>query len=358
MNIAAIIPSLNPDERFLAVARELSSAGFSKIILVDDGSRPDCRHWFDEAERLPGCVLLTHTVNLGKGRALKTAFNYFLQSCPGDIGVITVDGDGQHRINDILACAAALENSPGELILGARDFKSAGVPAKSLLGNRITAGVFRYLCGIAASDTQTGLRGIPADFIAGLMNVAGERFDFETNMLLETRRKGVPIREVSIEAVYINENKSSHFRPFTDSWSIYKLILAFLSVSILSAVIDIGLFALTLSAMGFLAARQRILAATVVSRVLSSLFNYSANRGVVFRDGNGRSGSLPRYYALFFAQMLCSYGGVYLLSRYLHLNEILAKAIIDGILFLFSFKIQQIWVFGAAAKGGNRALEK
>ena len=354
MRIAAIIPSLNPDERFLTVAAALSQAGFEHIILVDDGSRPDCRIWFDRAMELPGCVLLRHPENRGKGRALKTAFEWFLRNCPDDLGVVTVDGDGQHEIGDILNCARELELHPDALVLGARNFKQAGIPARSRFGNRFTSGVFRYLCGITASDTQTGLRGIPAAFAGRLMDVAGERFDFETNMLLETNQAGIRIREVPIRTVYLEENKSSHFRPLLDSWRIYKLIGGYISSAIISAALDLGLFTLARHAVSFLPAHLRILAATVFARIFSSIFNYFANRNLVFRSKKGRGGSITRYYLLFFCQMLCSSGGVYLLSRYLHLHEVFAKVVVDGILFLFSFKIQQSWVFAKADKGGSQ----
>ena len=73
MNVTAVVPSLNPDEKFLRVVEGLVSAGFETILLVDDGSRPDCRIWFERAMKYPQCTLLRHGKNLGKGRALKTA---------------------------------------------------------------------------------------------------------------------------------------------------------------------------------------------------------------------------------------------------------------------------------------------
>ena len=110
MRVTAIVPSLNPDERLPKVIEGLVGAGFGRIIIVDDGSREDRRHFFDEALEIGGerCVFLRHSRNLGKGRALKTAFNWFLNNQDGDVGVVTLDADGQHTPADVLRCAEAL----------------------------------------------------------------------------------------------------------------------------------------------------------------------------------------------------------------------------------------------------------
>ena len=74
-DITVVLPSLNPDEKFLRVVTELADAGFTDILIVNDGSDPDRLVWFEKAAAMPGCTVLTHTVNRGKGRALKTAFD-------------------------------------------------------------------------------------------------------------------------------------------------------------------------------------------------------------------------------------------------------------------------------------------
>ena len=132
MNVTAIVPSLNPDEKFLRVVEGLVAAGFESIILVDDGSRADCRVWFDRAMEHPQCTLLRHGKNLGKGRALKTAFNHFLSLENGHVGVVTLDGDGQHAMPDVVNCAKALEEHPRDLVLGVRVFTGDHVPARPL----------------------------------------------------------------------------------------------------------------------------------------------------------------------------------------------------------------------------------
>lgn len=346
MNVTAVVPSLNPDEKFLRVVEGLVSAGFETILLVDDGSRPDCRVWFERAMEYPQCTLLRHGKNLGKGRALKTAMNHFLSLENGHAGIITLDGDGQHALPDVLRCAEALETHPDSLIIGARVFTGDHVPLRSRFGNHFTSFVFRALCGIPVTDTQTGLRGIPTEYCRYLLDVKGERFEFETNMLLETRRAEVPIHEVPIETVYIEENKSSHFRVIRDSVAIYGLILKFLSSSVLSFLLDWGLFTLLLWLLNgaSLRAETAILLATAGARIVSSLFNYFVNRTVVFRSRDKVATTTVKYYLLCVAQMLLSYAGVYLLSL-TGIPAAVAKLPVDLLLFCLSFRIQRVWVF-------------
>ena len=346
MKVSAIVPSLRPDEKLVGVVRDLAGAGFSRVILVDDGSGPEYADVFARAAALcPGSVVLRHEINRGKGCALKTAFAWFLEHADGDVGVVTVDGDGQHTGEDARRCAEALEEHPDELVLGCRRFDGPDVPARSAAGNRITAACFTFLCGIRVTDTQTGLRAIGADFMKEILDVKGERYEYETNMLLATKAAGVAIREVPIRTVYIEENKSSHFHPLRDSAVIYGQILRFLSASLGSTVLDIALFALLNRLLGGMDAHIRLLLATGLARAASSLCNYFANHRLVFRSRESVGRSAPRYYTLCVAQAAASYGGVYLLSEVLPVPAVPAKIVTDTILFLISFQIQREWVF-------------
>ena len=172
--IPVIIPAYEPDEKMIRLLQTLQEAGIERIVVVDDGSGNEYRNLFEQAKQL-GAIVLTHAVNLGKGRALKTAFNEVLNRYPEAIGAITADSDGQHTPACIQKCMEAMEKEPEKLILGCRNLDQGNVPAKSEWGNKITRQVLKYLCGVAVSDTQTGLRGIPAAFMRHLMNVKGER---------------------------------------------------------------------------------------------------------------------------------------------------------------------------------------
>ena len=125
--VPIIIPSYEPDEKLPGLLRNLRDTGFQNIILVNDGSGEAYAHFFEEAKEVYGCVVLHHAVNQGKGRALKTAFNYCLREFCALPGVITADSDGQHSPECILACADELIAHPDCLILGCRCFEGKDV---------------------------------------------------------------------------------------------------------------------------------------------------------------------------------------------------------------------------------------
>lgn len=349
MKVSVIIPSLNPDDKLVNVVDSLIEYGFDDIVVVNDGSDEAHMGPFRTVEKYEQCVVLTHEVNQGKGRALKTAFEYCIANRDGIDGVVTVDGDNQHKAKDIYNCAVAMEENSDCVVLGVRDFSGIDVPAKSRFGNVLTSLVFRFACGLNISDTQTGLRAIPRQYLELFLETKGERFEYETNMLLELRNSNISFKEVKIETVYIEENASTHFNPIKDSLKIYGVIFKFLFSSIMSSVIDLGAF----TVFSFLLPNSidkamSIFAATVMARIISSLFNYSFNRRAVFDSKSSVKRSFVRYYILCVCQLLVSYALVYGTSHFLLLGDgltVIAKAVIDTILFLISFQIQRRWVF-------------
>ncbi len=356
-HISIILPSLNPDNKMSALVQSLLAHPFLDIILINDGS--DAKHLapFEKAAQHPQCTVLTHEVNRGKGQALKTGFSYVLQHRPNCRGVVTIDGDGQHTVEDIALCAATLLEKKNTVVLGMRDFNAPDVPARSRFGNKLTAVLFRMLFGLSLHDTQTGLRAIPFSLLPALCEVQGQRFEYETNMLLYFKRARIPLFEVPISTVYLEENKTSHFSPIKDSLRIYAVILRFFLSSISASLIDIGLFTVLNLILGsFVARGVRLLCATAIARVTSALFNYTVNHKLVFQSDAPPKKTLLRYGLLCVAQMLVSYGLVFLLSRAFSAVaglDTVIKIVVDTILFFISFRIQQGWVFAQSSSEKN-----
>ena len=211
-----VLPSLNPDDKFDRVLDGLREAGFRHIVIIDDGSDAGHQLHFERAASFPECTLIHHPRNLGKGRALKDGF-------PDAQGAITIDGDGQHLTKDIIACGSRMLEEKDRVVLGCRNFDLPGVPARSVAGNKTTARLFR-LYGIRISDTQTGLRAVPRQYWELFTKIEGERFEYETNMLLQMKRRGIPFSEQEIETVYEDENAGSHYNTLKDSWRIFKIM--------------------------------------------------------------------------------------------------------------------------------------
>ncbi|MDE6662021.1 MAG: bifunctional glycosyltransferase family 2/GtrA family protein [Lachnospiraceae bacterium] len=347
-NMSVILPSYKPDEKLLAVLEGLSGKGFHDVIVVNDGSGSEFDVLFEKAGAFPNVTVLTHPENRGKGCALKTAFSYCMENRPSCTGVITVDGDNQHHPDDIYACCLKLSEIPDQIVLGARNFSADEVPFRSRFGNVMTRSVFRFACGIRITDTQTGLRAIPAQYLPLMLETAGERYEYETNMLLEMKTHDIPFTEVTIRTIYLDDNDSSHFNPLKDSIKIYRTIFAFLASSLMSALLDIALFFLLISILTYFMpdGAWNVVIATAAARVCSSLFNYLLNSKKVFRSKN--KSSLARYYLLCILQFAASAGLVSLASNLCgagNVGKTLIKAIVDTVLFLISYQIQKEWVF-------------
>ncbi len=345
-NIPLIIPSLEPDEKLIRLIRELRQADVQNIVLVDDGSGPAYRPLFDQAETEFGCTVLRHAVNLGKGRALKDAFNACLLRWPDAPGCVTADSDGQHTPACILKLMEALCAHPQSLVLGVRNFSKQEVPLRSSFGNRLTSHVFRFLVGLTISDTQTGLRAIPTGFMKALLSTRGERFEFETNMLIDTKEHQVPILEIPIETVYIEENKTSHFNPLRDSMRIYAVFSKFLFSSLSSSAVDILLFSLFCAVLGkVLPPSLYIVVPTVLARIISAVYNYLLNYRIVFKSREGHGMAAARYFGLAVVQMICSALLVNLCYGLFHQAEVIIKIFVDIGLFFISFQIQREFVY-------------
>jgi len=366
--ISVVLPSLDPDEKLIAVVDGLLAHGFCDIILVNDGSKPENLHYFtDLAAQHPEIHLLHHEVNKGKGAALKNAFRYFLENRPAFYGVVTVDGDNQHHPEDTRACCEHMLET-GHVTLGCRDFTLPHVPSRSRFGNHTTSAIFKIFVGMTISDTQTGLRAIPRRDLEILADIKGERFEYETNMLLAMKDNAIPFDEVKIRTVYIEENKSSHFRVIHDSWRIYKLILAhffrYTISSLTAAVVDTAGFSLLSSILsGVLSGFTLTAAAGVGARAVSSLINFFMNKRLVFQTHVSTGKAMLKYYMLALPQMAAQVlltQGVYSLFRIPDSAtgvRTFVYAVVMTLLFLASYMIQQRWVFAPQNQNSSHEVE-
>ncbi len=351
MIIPIIIPSYEPDERLTELMSTLVTEDVN-VVVVDDGSGENYKEVFDKVKEILGSkgIVLTHNVNKGKGRALKTAFQYVLDNIPDAIGAVTADSDGQHTKECIKAVSESLEEHPDSLILGVRRFDGEDVPWKSRFGNTLTLKVMKIVSGLSVSDTQTGLRGIPRKFMEELLTVDGERFEFETRMLLETVNK-YNIVEVPIETIYDSkENHQTHFDPFLDSIKIYKILfekfIRYVFAALSSFVIDIALFTIFCMLLKGWNPDLYAAAATVLARIISATYNYFVNYVFVFRSNEKKLVSAGKYLVLAAAQMGSSALLVTLaIHIFPHTHETVLKTVVDTILFFVNYQIQKRYVF-------------
>ena len=322
-DIVILIPAYKPEKEIMLEFLEKLKKKFKDIVIVNDGSGNDFDAFFKELENQKFPVLY-HEVNKGKGRAIKTGFDYILKNYSNYIGTITADCDGQHTVEDIEKCAVKLKECPEDLVVGCRDFNDPNVPARSKFGNKLTRNIFKIFIGISITDTQSGLRGFSPKLMELFLNTEGERYEYETNMLIDCKNYDIKIQEVTIETVYLNNNEGSHFNPIKDSLKIYKLFFKYILAAISSFVLDIVLFTIFVN---IIPTEQKI---------------------IVFKKSS--KSSIVKYLILAIIQMLISGYLVTFIESLTKINSTLIKIIVDTIIFIVNFIIQREWVFKTSSK--------
>lgn len=344
MTPVLLIPIYEPSQITVRFMQELERQISVPIVIVDDGSGGAYDSVFqtilDGSDHI---TFLSYPTNQGKGHALKHGMAYICRHFPDCSAIVTADGDGQHGIEDIrrmLTRASVMP--PHTLLLGVRAFDRASTPFKSYWGNTITSLVFLATTGTMLHDTQTGLRGFRRQDCDWMLTVAGDRFEYEMNVLLALKEAGIGIETMPIQTIYIENNGTSHFRPIRDSLRIYGPLLRFAASSTTSAFVDISLFMVLSLFLGRSA--YALLAATVTSRCTSGLVNYHLNNAYVFGSARSRSQTFWRYGMLFSAQMIVSWIGVSLLSQLIP-SLLVTKMVVDTTLFFISYNIQRNYIF-------------
>ena len=174
------------------------------------------------------------------------------------------------------------------------------------------------------------------------------------NLLLEMRRNRIPLVNVPIATIYLENNQSSHFHPVIDSIRIYFNILKYSLSSLFSAVIDLSVFTICVHFV-FGSGAAGILAATVAARLMSGGVNFLINKHFVFQSRENHITEARNYFALFCCQMILSWFLVSCL-RSMPLNLTIIKILVDTILFFISYQIQNRYIFkkkGVQSKNEN-----
>lgn len=343
--VVILIPAYNPDETLVGLVKNLIRSGLTHVVVVNDGSKETCECTFEQLDKLmEGDVwVLKHCTNLGKGRAIKTGINFVANHYPDCMGVITVDADGQHGLDDIRKMSQVLMEKYKEdnIILGCRFGKNnmTKVPLRSQIGNGCTKYILRYLCNLNVSDSQTGLRAIPAKLFPKLVKIKGEGYEYETNMLLDLIDENIEIVEVPITTIYEENNPTSHFNPVKDSLKIYSVIIKYSIASILSAVVDNLTFILLLPHC------RNIWTLTFAGRAIAAIFNFSVNKKVVFKKRGNAWRQGIKYIMLLVISGTTSAILVQILQNILHINIIILKMLVEMALYFVNFYIQKNFIF-------------
>ena len=351
-----LIPAYEPGQSLLELLRDLSDLGCSRgcdksyshtrdttIIVVDDGSGPDYAQIFDEARS--HAIVLTHKENRGKGAALKAGLSYIEEHCVPNAVIVTMDADGQHRIEDAMKICAIARAHPDALVLGGRRF-TGKIPLRSRFGNTMTRLVYRMSTGLKVYDTQTGLRAFHKNLLPRMLEIPGERYEYEMNVLLELAKARTPIIEEEIETIYLDNNSSSHFDTVRDSLRVYREILRFSASSLAGFLVDYAVYSALILTTGSLRLSN------IAARVVSASVNYTLNRKFVFRSSRGVLSSALSYFLLAAAIL----AGNTLILEYLvgslGIGRLSAKILTELLFFAISWIVQRSFIFKRESEKG------
>ena len=335
-----VIPAYNPNENLLHVVDTMIAKNKYKIFIIDDGSRADTQYIFDamkENDRDKYVTVLRHAVNMGKGAALKTVFNYILVTYPDLRGVVTLDSDGQHSVADCLAILNELKNYENALVLGYRTFNKE-IPLKSYIGNNISKFIYRLILGKSFKDTQTGLRGLSRSFMKICLSIKSNRFEFETEQLALSVNHAIDIIEIPIQTIYIENNKATSFRPLVDSFRIYFVLFRYGLSSIITALADFLVFMIALSF------GVKVFMANMLARTVSIGVQFTLLDKYVFYT-NAKIINFILFASYVYIMGIISASTQIAFIKDFHMHILSAKVIVEGILFFVNFAFLRLYIF-------------
>lgn len=218
-----VIPAYEPNANLVKLVNTLSENDFG-VLVVDDGSGEAYKDIFEQVSKLPNSYVIANERNMGKGAALKHGFSRIREFFPECRIFITADADGQHTPDDIAKVRFELENN-ARMVLAVR-IREGKIPFRSAFGNDLSKFIYTILTGHYFTDNQSGLRGFTIDNVDWLVRVRGNKYDYELNMLFYADKQSIPITTIPIKAIYIDDNKDSHFNPVADTVLIYRRLFS------------------------------------------------------------------------------------------------------------------------------------
>jgi glycosyltransferase involved in cell wall biosynthesis len=215
LKTAAIIPAYREEQHIRDIVRRTCQQ-LDHVVVIDDGSSDNTAGCAREA----GAEVIVHSQNRGKGEAIKTGLRHWLDR--QFTHVIILDADGQHLPEEIdRFIAAAAQSGDHSFFLGNRMNNLTGMPFVRRVVNRYMSNRISRICRQEIPDTQCGFRMLDRQLIPELLE-GGNRFDYETEMLIIASRQGYRIESVPIATVYSDE--VSKIRPARDTIRFFKLM--------------------------------------------------------------------------------------------------------------------------------------
>lgn len=217
--VAAVIPAFNEEATIREVV-ERTLRQVARAIVVDDGSRDGTVAALDGLR----VTVLRNERNRGKAESLICGINEALRQ--GANAIVTLDGDGQHPPEEIPRLLAAHRAEPHAIVIGTRLHESRNIPADRYVANRFANFWIAWAAGQRLEDSQSGFRVYPAATLQEVLPRCRYAlgFVFESEILIEAGRCGVPLVGIPIPAIYPERGRRSHFHPVLDFARIARMV--------------------------------------------------------------------------------------------------------------------------------------
>lgn len=215
-----VVPAYNEARTIADLAKRICTLS-DRVIVIDDGSDDGT------ADALTGVPvqLIRHSENRGKGASIVTGILAAIER--GATSVVTLDGDGQHRPEDIPRFIEASAQNPDTIIIGNRLADKDAIPVARYRANKVANFWISWACGYRIADSQSGFRLYPQSVLDAIKSRRGMRKDFvfESEILIQSARRGCRSTAIAIPALYFETgSRPSHFRPVADIAKIVRMV--------------------------------------------------------------------------------------------------------------------------------------
>ena len=353
-NAVIVIPALNPPSSFVSYAEALRREGFSRIVVVNDGSRTDKLPVFFKLKRL-GVTVVDHPHNRGQGAALRTGFQYYLDHFQGQSdGVITLNADRQIPPSDVVRIASSLHNEQAmgsfALVVGTRNLEGKNVTDYDYNMGGVMKLLYHMLMGVRLNDPLSGVFGIPDLRVRQCLEIGSDGYAYATSMTMSFEKIG--FLQVPVSYANYEEGVEPAFRKIPDTirilYTIFKKFIVYSITSVGASILDVIMFGIFHS-ITFRGNPMAIIYSTICARVISASVNYLLTKHFVFHfksdSAQETTKSAGAFFVLTAMQCICSALIVSAMKMLLGGSAVGIKVIVDTTLFFVSYKIQHKYIF-------------
>ena len=222
MNITVGIPAYNEEKNIASIIVKLKKI-VDTIIVCNDGSNDST----SEIAKNLGVIVIDHSKNLGYGAGIHSIFRK-AREINSDV-LVTIDADGQHRIEDIKKVVEPIEKGEADLIIGSRflDTTQKQIPGYRKIGIKLITKVTNSSLKNKITDSQSGFRAYSKNVVSKL-NVSDSGMGISTEILIKSSAHGFRIAEVPITVLY--DGDTSTHNPVSHGTSVLFSTLKYTSI--------------------------------------------------------------------------------------------------------------------------------